>query len=166
MTGAKPRRVIATALLGFVALKALPTLSEPTITGTASVIDGDTIEIHGQRIRLHGIDAPESSQLCEGPDGSRYRCGQVAAFALANTIGRKPVSCNGQDRDRYDRIIAVCFLSGEDLNGWMVRQGHAVAYRRYSLDYVSAEEAAEHDGLGIWSGRFVLPWLWRRGERL
>jgi endonuclease YncB( thermonuclease family) len=136
-----------------------------TIVGTASVIDGDTIEIHGQRIRLHGIDTPESSQLCER-DGKPYRCGQVAALALSDRIGRRPVSCEGRDMDRYGRVVAVCSQSGEDLNAWLVRQGYGVAYRKYSLDYVHQEEAAQKERIGMWSGRFVMPWLWRRGERL
>ncbi len=136
-----------------------------TIVGTASIIDGDTIEIHGQRIRLHGIDTPESSQLCER-DGKPYRCGQVAALALSDRIGRRTVSCEGRDMDRYGRVIAVCSQSGIDLNGWLVRQGYGVAYRKYSLDYVPQEEAARKERLGMWSGRFVMPWLWRRGKRL
>jgi endonuclease YncB( thermonuclease family) len=68
--------------------------------------------------------------------------------------------------DRYERVIAVCSQSGEDLNAWLVGQGHAVAYRKYSLDYVPQEEAAHTERLGMWAGRFVMPWLWRRGERL
>jgi endonuclease YncB( thermonuclease family) len=135
------------------------------IVGTASVIDGDTIEIHGQRIRLHGIDTPESSQLCERDEKS-YRCGQVAALALSDRIGRSTVSCEGRGTDRYKRVIAICSQAGEDLNGWLVRQGYGVAYRKYSLDYVPQEEAAQKEQLGLWSGRFVMPWLWRRGERL
>ncbi len=89
------------------------------ITGVASVIDGDTIEIHGQRIRLHGIDAPESSQLCMRPTGERWRCGQQASFALANHIGRATVRCEPRDMDRYGRVVAACFANNEDLNHWM-----------------------------------------------
>ena len=83
------------------------------IVGVASVIDGDTIEIHGQRIRLFGIDAPESSQLCARPTGERWRCGQQASFALADRIGRATVSCQPHDLDRYGRIVAVCFQESE-----------------------------------------------------
>ena len=95
-------------------------VAKDRIVGVASVIDGDTIEIRGQRIRLFGIDAPESSQLCERPTGARWRCGQQASFALADRIGRATVSCQPRDLDRYGRIVAVCFNGNEDLNRWMV----------------------------------------------
>jgi endonuclease YncB( thermonuclease family) len=135
------------------------------IKGQATVIDGDTIEIHGQRFRLHGIDAPESKQTCFA-GGKSYRCGQQAALALSDKINRKLVSCDERDRDRYKRIVAVCSSGSVDLNGWLVFQGWAVAYRRYSKDYVGEEETAKAQGVGIWSGEFVLPWDWRRGKRL
>ena len=134
------------------------------ITGTAKVIDGDTIKIHGQRIRLYGIDAPEGGQLCERI-GSRYRCGHTSALALADQIGRRKVQCERKDIDLYKRIVAVCRSGEEDLNAWMVWQGHAVAYRRYSRDYVTVEEAARLERRGIWASKFILPWRWRRGER-
>lgn len=139
----------------------------PTLQGVASVIDGDTLEIHGTRIRLHGIDTPESGQRCEDANGALYRCGQWAALALANRIGRRTVICEQTDIDhRHDRIVAVCMLDDVDLNEWLVRDGAALAYRRYSLDYVSAEDVARRDRRGIWAGRFIAPWDWRRGERL
>ena len=78
--------------------------------------------------------------------------------------GRKTVRCEQRDVDRYGRIVAVCRLGGEDLNGWLVRNGYAVAYRRYSLDYVSAEDKARSERRGLWAGEFTLPWLWRRGQ--
>ncbi len=96
------------------------------MAGQASVIDGDTIEIHGQRIRLHGINAPESGQLCY-IDGKRWRCGQRAALALADKIGRRPVACAGRERDRYGRVVAVCRVAGEDLGAWLVGNGLALA---------------------------------------
>lgn len=136
----------------------------PTITGTASVIDGDTLEIHGKRIRLHAIDAPESRQTCER-GGEAWRCGQASALALADKIGRRPVSCEQTDVDRYKRIVARCFASGEDLNGWLVGQGLAVAYRQYGRDYVAAEGDAKAARRGMWAGEFVMPWEWRRGVR-
>ena len=117
--------------------------------GTATVIDGDTIEVHGTRIRLHGIDAPESRQECNRADGTNWRCGQQAALALSDRIGRSTVRCDPRDRDRYGRIITICFKGAEDLNRWMVAAGWAVAYRKYSLDYVGDEERAHAAKLGI-----------------
>jgi len=141
-------------------------IASAEITGVASVIDGDTIEIHGQRIRLHGIDAPESAQLCLRPDGSQWRCGQQAALALADRIGRLSVACRRTDTDRYGRVVAVCHQGSEELNAWMVSEGWAVAYRQYSGGYIAAEDRARTSGKNIWSGRFVMPWDWRRGARI
>ncbi len=140
-------------------------VSAQTITGIASVTDGDSLEIRGTRIRLHGIDAPESRQLCTGATGQDWRCGQQAALALSDQIGRRSVSCVTRDIDRYGRTIAVCSQDGVDLNAWMVQEGWAVAYRRYSRDYVAVEDDARRAGRNIWSGTFVMPWDWRRGAR-
>ena len=142
-----------------------PASTQQDITGGASVIDGDTIEVHGRRIRLYGIDAPESSQLCVRPNGERWRCGQQASFALADQIGRAIVHCEPRDIDRYRRIVAVCFKGTEDLDRWMVANGWAVAYRRYSVDYVADEEAARRGHINIWSGDFDMPWDWRAQRR-
>lgn len=139
--------------------------AQSPIGGVASVIDGDTLDIHGQRIRLHGIDAPEIGQSCE-KDGKQYRCGQQAALALADKIGRATVRCEQRDIDRYKRIVAVCSLGNIDLNAWMVRQGWAIAYRQYSRDYVDDESAAQAEKAGIWAGGFIEPSRWRRGGRL
>ena len=109
-------------LTGFTAATACAETLTP-IQGTATVIDGDTIEIHGKRIRLDAIDAPESSQLCLDAASKRYRCGQKSAFALADMIGRSVVSCEPKGRDRYKRTIAICFKGATNLNGWMVTQG-------------------------------------------
>jgi endonuclease YncB( thermonuclease family) len=134
------------------------------ITGKPRVIDGDTLEIAGERIRLHGIDAPEAGQTCRA-DGIEYRCGQQAALALADKIGQQAVSCQPKDQDRYGRIIAVCWLGAEDLGAWMVSEGWALAYRKYSTDYVLHEGAARQDRRGLWRGEFQAPWEWRSARR-
>lgn len=131
------------------------------LAGQATVIDGDTIEIHGQRIRLHGIDAPESRQTCEA-GGEEYRCGKDSAFALADYIGRQTVECEDRGRDRYDRMIAICFAGGKDVGSWMVNEGWALAYRKYSMDYVDEEAEASVSQRGMWRGQFVPPWEFRR----
>lgn len=136
-----------------------------TITGTASVIDGDTLEIHGTRIRLEAMDAIESRQRCTLPGGREWNCGRDAALALAEKIGRAPVSCAVSGKDRYGRAVATCSLRGEDLGGWMVENGWAVAYRRYGVQYVPAEDRARKARRGIWASRFVMPSEWRKGQR-
>ena len=133
-------------------------------SGAVSAIGGDTIEIHGQRIRLHGIDAPEAGQPCRAV-GIDYRCGQQAALALADKIGQQAVSCQPKDQDRYGRIVAICWLGAEDLGAWIVSRGWALAYRRYSVDYVLHEDTANQGRRGLWRGEFQAPWEWRRGER-
>ncbi len=111
-------------LLGIVFLASAALAGE--VTGIPMIIDGDTLEIHGQRIRLHGIDAPESRQICR-LDGKPWQCGKDAANALADKIGRRTVACEELDRDRYRRIVAKCTVAGEDLGEWMVSQGLALA---------------------------------------
>ena len=132
--------------------------------GITSVIDGDTIDIHGQRFRLFGIDAPESKQLCNDATGQAYRCGQVAANALYKLIGRKTVSCVKKDMDRYKRIVAQCFLQSQDLGAYLVGKGLAVAYVHYSQDYVAAERTAQSKNMGLWAGEFQMPWDWRKAN--
>lgn len=131
-------------------------MQEDSITGRANVIDGDSLELHGQRIRLAGIDAPEAGQPCFRADDKPWRCGQKAALALADRIGSTPVSCRRTGADAYGRTIAICFKGGEDLGEWMVTQGWAVAYRRYSGAYVADEDHARAGGLGIWTSRLIL----------
>ncbi|WP_442771936.1 thermonuclease family protein [Paenirhodobacter enshiensis] len=134
------------------------------ISGTASVIDGDTLEIHGQRIRMFGIDAPESRQTC-ARDGRAWRCGADAANALDRKISGALVSCEKRDTDRYRRVVAICSSHGVDLNAWMVGQGWAVAYRQYSTVYVPEEAEAKTARRGIWESKFAMPWEWRKGAR-
>jgi len=155
------RRLLALLLFSFVAA---PQAHADRLTGVASVIDGDTLEIREQSTRLHGIDAPESRQLCATAEGQRWRCGQQAALSLVDRIVHGQVSWTVRDIDRYGRFIAVCHQHGTDLNGWLVREGWAVAYRRYSRDYIRDETEANSARRNIWSGRFDMPWDWRRAQ--
>ncbi len=161
MTPALTVNRLAGALI--LCLLATPALAD--VTGPARVIDGDTLEVQGQRIRLHGIDAPESRQLCR-LDDKPWQCGKNATNALTEKIAQRPVTCEDLGRDRYERIIGRCAVAGEDMGAWMVTEGLALAYRRYSLDYVDQEANAQVARRGIWAGGFVMPWEWRWGKRL
>lgn len=147
------------------ALSPILSASASTISGTASVIDADTLEIHGERIRLHAVDAPEAGQRCTLPDGTAWRCGRDASLALADRIGGAPVSCEVLDTDRYGRAVARCRQRRTDLGAWLVKRGWAVAYRQYGADYVGAEDQAREAGRGVWGSTFVMPWEWRKGAR-
>ena len=135
------------------------------VSGLARVIDGDTIEVSGSRVRLHGIDAPESGQLC-CTGGRAWQCGRHATRALTDRIDGRLVDCEERDRDRYGRMVALCRAGGSDLGAWLVSHGWALAYRRYSVAYVSDEASAKASRRGLWRGEFVAPWYWRAGERL
>jgi endonuclease YncB( thermonuclease family) len=129
------------------------------LTGRASIIDGDTLEIHGTRIRLWGIDAPESSQLCRGDDSLQYRCGAKAANELDAFIARRPVDCSPVG---LARTVAVCSIDGVDIADWLVRNGLALDWPKYSKGkYDQAQRDAEHAGRGMWEGSYVEPWLFR-----
>ena len=132
------------------------------IYGLPIITDGDTIKILNNKIRLHGIDAPEQNQKCI-KNKKEYNCGVVATDVLVKKIGKNLVKCFTQkNKDRYNRFIGVCFVEKEDLNKWMVRNGYAIAYRRYSKDYILDEEFAKTNKLGLWSGTFLMPEKWRK----
>ncbi len=143
----------------------VPWPARADVAGHPTVLDGDTLEIDVQRIRLHGIDAPERRQTC-AVGGKPWDCGAEATRALVARIADRRVECAATDTDRYGRVVAVCRSGGADLNAWMVANGWALAYRRYTLDYVDQELAAQAARRGIWRGEFVAPWEWRRGRRL
>jgi endonuclease YncB( thermonuclease family) len=136
------------------------------LIGQASVIDGDTIEIHGTRIRIFGIDAPESDQLCRNEESELYRCGQKASNSLFEFIARRPLECVEVDRDRYNRAVAVCSVGGTDIADWLVRNGLALDWPRYSKGgYAEAQVEAKREGRGMWSGSFKEPWNYRACRR-
>ena len=152
----------AAAALVLVLLFATAAAAAEAIAGPARVIDGDTIVVAEVRVRIFGIDAPESRQSCTAGDGHDYFCGRVAASALAEKIAGRPVTCRPRTTDRYGRTVAVCFDAGdEDLGAWMVRAGVAIAYRKYSTVYVDDEDTARRARRGLWAGEFVEPSKWR-----
>ncbi|MER9615594.1 thermonuclease family protein [Mesorhizobium sp. M0207] len=134
------------------------------IAGVASVIDGDTIEIHGQRIRFNGIDAPESRQYCGDAKGVEYPCGRRAANALDTFLAAsRPVHCSFVTWDRYGRFVGDCRRAdAASVAGWMVEHGQALDWPRYSHGAYAAQQAkAEAAKVGIWAGTFQAPWDWR-----
>jgi endonuclease YncB( thermonuclease family) len=149
-------------MICFMLLLASGTAGAGDLAGQASIIDGDTLEIHGTRIRLWGIDAPESSQLCRGEDSIQYRCGARAANDLDAFITRRVVTCAPVSMDQYGRTVASCTVDGVDLGDWLVRNGFALDWPQYSKGrYDAAQRDAEHAGRGIWAGSYVAPWLYR-----
>ena len=142
-----------------------PTWSYADINGFPRVIDGDTLEVTSQKIRIHGIDTPERKQFCVS-DGEEWPCGELATRHLIKMISRQEVQCIERDKDRYGRIIGKCTTGGKDIGSEMVRVGLALAYRKYSTDYIHEEEIARKNAVGMWAGEFVPPWEWRKGKRL
>ena len=117
------------------------------LVGKPRVVDGDTIAIAGIRIRLHGIDAPETRQTCTDSNNKVYPCGKQSTAYLKSIKENNEVSCEGKDTDRYGRLIAVCYVSGMNLNATMVEEGWAIAYRYYSIKYVEDEVKARKNKL-------------------
>tara|TARA_B100000686_G_C16401356_1_gene767464 strand:- start:299 stop:784 length:486 start_codon:yes stop_codon:yes gene_type:complete len=134
------------------------------INGKATVIDGDTINIDNNKIRLHGMDAPEINQTCNIKD-EEWNCGIESTLALKNFVLDKKVNCEVVDIDRYERYVAICFVGTENINEFMVKNGWAIAYRYYSLDYVKQEEIAKKNNAGIWQGKFLEPYLFRKKQK-
>ena len=136
--------------------------ADAVLTGLATVIDGDSIIVAGKSVRLHGIDAPELDQTFLWR-GRRTPCGTMALAALEALTAGIRLRCQPVDRDRHGRIVAKCFSpAGIDINRRMVSAGWALAYRRYSTDYVDAEDEARLARRGMWKGSFISPWDWRR----
>ena len=161
---------IASTLLGADWIEdALDLLLAPTgpglmsFAGAARIVDGDTLEVDGRRVRLAGVDAPELAQTCTGVDGQSLPCGQQVRVALSAFIGHSVVSCREVGADRFDRILAQCQVRGHDLGAWLVASGLAAAYAgRSGKPLRTAEATARAAGTGLWSGEFERPDVWRR----
>ena len=140
---------------------ALPTCaSAQPIVGTAETMDGDTLSIGQTKIRLYGIGAPEKDQPCLR-DELKWACGEEASHRLRDLVAGRQVTCHGSEIDQFGRTLAVCEAGGLELNRTMVEYGWAVAFRRYSDAYVSAEFTAKSNRAGIWASAFTLPAEWR-----
>ena len=143
------------------------------IIGIPKIVDGDTVKINEYKIRLEGIDAPEMKQQCKKEKlkissiigytfYKNYNCGEVSRENLEAKIFGSKIKCVSSGKDRYKRYLAKCFKDKLNLNRWMVRNGHAVAYRRYSKEYVPDEDFAKENRLGLWRGKFLNPEKWRK----
>lgn len=151
---------VAGALLAISAVSGV--VSAETVSGPVRLIDGDTLEISGTVVRLHGIDAPETGQSCTRSDGRRFACGLAALDGLRAFVAGQSVTCEGTARDRYGRLIGTCYAGAAELNRAMVRAGLAMAFRRYSEVYLSEEVEAFKASRGLWSGNFDPPWEVRK----
>lgn len=158
------------AIVGFfvaLAIAASPAAAEETFSGIPRIVDGDTIVVAGIRVRLFGIDAPESKQSCKNTGGAQYTCGIEAAEKLKAKVADSPVRCVQQNKDQYGRSVAVCSTPQFELNEWMVKSGNAVAYKQYGGSvYAAAEDEARAAKRGIWSGEFDVPSDWRKERKI
>ena len=124
-----------------------------------------------EKIRLFGVDAPEMNQICYDQNNRSYACGHASRKFLLNYINKyssSKIYCYYSERDKYKRIIGDCYIGkniNRSINRWMVRNGHAVAYLRYSEKYLYSQEKAKDKKLGIWAGTFDLPEEWRKNNK-
>ena len=156
---------IITLQFFFLILLSISTYSySKDIIGKAKVIDGDTIHINKNKIRLHAIDAPEKKQTCT-LDKEEWFCGKQSTKELKKLVKDKIVKCKVNDIDIYNRFVATCFIDRIDINQWMVKNGWAIAYSYYSKDYITEEGFAKENMLGIWSSKFLEPYIYRKKNK-
>jgi endonuclease YncB( thermonuclease family) len=127
------------------------------LSGVPRIVDGDTLAIGSTKVRLEGIDAPETDQVCLNANGVHWACGIDARDQLAAHVAGREIRCASGGIDAYRRTLGTCYFGNEDLNAWMVQEGWALAYVQYSKAYVHAEEDARTNQRGIWKGAFIAP---------
>ena len=125
------------------------------------IVDGDTIHLNSEKIRFTGIDTPELKQTCH-KDNEVIQCGIKAKELLIKRIGNSKVNCIKEDKDRYGRILAECFIGNVSLSRYLVRNGYAFAYRKYSQKFIPDEDFARTNKNGMWSMKFEFPWDYRK----
>jgi endonuclease YncB( thermonuclease family) len=131
--------------------------------GQARAVDGDSLKLNGKSIRLFGIDAPELRQACHHPDDRDWPCGKLSHDALKQLVSRQTTECHPIKKDLYQRVLADCFVDGDNLAEMMVRDGWAFAYSQYSQDFVDEERRARKERIGIWQAdKPEPPWLHRK----
>lgn len=132
-----------------------------TVAGPARAVDGDTLDVAGQRVRLEGIDAPEYAQSCARAWIGSWECGKQAHRTLAKLVAGQTVTCQSKGQDKYGRMLGLCHVGGTDINAEMVRRGLAWAFVKYSSTYVAAEAEAKAAAAGIWQGSAEPAWVYR-----
>ena len=125
------------------------------------IVDGDTIHLNGEKIRFTGIDTPELKQTCI-KEGVINPCGVIAKEILIEKISDNKVVCISEGKDQYKRTLAECFVNNESLSSYLVRSGYAFAYRKYSKKFISDEDYAKANKIGMWSMKFDYPWDYRK----
>ena len=148
--------LVSLSLIALISVSGMSWAGE-TISGQATVIDGDTLRLRGRVIGLHGIAAPGKSQTCLDDKGRDYACGQVSAQALTSKLSHAAVVCEVGPKDKYGRTTAICRKSNTDLSAWLVRSGYAVADRRAQPDYLAEETRAWGKRRNLWAGVFEDP---------
>ena len=136
--------------------------------GQIKVVDADTIIFNNEKIRLYGIDAPETEQDCY-VEKEAWPCGKQATEylkSLLKDVSPPSLYCNISSKDSYGRSIGVCYIEDQDINSNLVESGWALAYQQYSKDYINVEKLASKKKIGIWQGEFIEPWNWRKGMRI
>lgn len=153
-------RIFNTLIL-IVSISVASTFSQAaSVSGNPIVVDGDTLKIKGQVVRLYGIDAPENGQNCKRKSGKSYNCGAAAENALKALV-QTNTTCTGDTYDNYERLIGVCYTGSTDINQALVQAGHAVVFRKFSDTYLLDEEQAAINQVGMWQGEFQKPWDFR-----
>ena len=141
-------------------LSSLFIFSNNLFASHVTVIDGDTIRLGDVKIRFSGIDAPEINQTCVASEG-KVACGKISRDLLIEKVTNNKISCTDEGKDFYGRVLGECFVNGESLSAYLVREGFAFAYRKYSNKYIEDEEYAKFNKLGMWSMEFQYPWDYR-----
>ncbi len=162
--------IIICLITFFLTYKDVKSEEKQYVLGISKVIDGDTILINSHKIRFYGIDAPEKNQFCKKTYLSLffisldkdYPCGKISKNKLKKITNNHLIKCHLKGKDRYKRFIGECFKNKLNLNSWMVRNGYALAYTKYSKKFISEQEIAKKNKHGIWIGKFQEPWIWRK----
>ena len=148
-------------ILIFYFLSSIFFLTNNIFASHVTVVDGDTIKLGDIKIRFSGIDAPEINQTCLASEG-KVACGKISKNLLIKKVTNNKISCTDEGKDIYGRVLGECFVNGESLSRYLVREGFAFAYRKYSDKFISDEEYAKSNRLGMWSMKFQYPWDYRK----